>query len=215
MPGREDNWGAACDEIAAAIARIAAAQSGPVVVALDGASGAGKSTLAGLLQARLLGQFGRVAVVPLDDFFAAQIPDTGWAARSAAEKVRDVHEWERVRVEALEPLRAGRPARWHPFDFAAGQRPDGTYGCSTTAELREPAPVILLDGAYAGAPQLADLVDLAVLVDVPQAERHRRLAAREDAAFLADWHARWDEAEAHYFGQVRPPQSYDLVVKGA
>jgi hypothetical protein len=61
-------------------------------------------------------------------------------------------------------------------------------------------------------PELADLVNLSVLVDSPVDVRHRRLAAREDGEFLRCWHARWDEAEAYYFANVRPKSSFDLVV---
>jgi hypothetical protein len=28
------------------------------------------------------------------------------------------------------------------------------------------------------------------------------------------WHSRWDAAEDHYFGSVRPPATFDLVVEG-
>jgi para-aminobenzoate synthetase len=203
------NMAQACQTIAAEIKRRAALQPGPLVLALDGGSGSGKSTLAGLLQS-LEG----VVVVPLDDFFAANIPASEWETRSVAERARDVFDWQRVRAEALEPLRTGRTARWHPFDFAAGLRADGTYGYCAQAVERAPAPVIILEGAYSASPQLADLVDMAVLVDVAVAERHRRVAAREDAQFLAHWHALWDEVEAYYFGQVRPKASFDLVVEG-
>ena len=30
--------------------------------------------------------------------------------------------------------------------------------------------------------------------------------------FLAAWHALWDDAEAFYFTEVRPPSAFDLVV---
>ena len=179
----------------------------PLVLAIDGGSGAGKSTLAYMLAAML-----GAAMIPGDDFYAAEIGDAGWNARSAAERARDVIDWRRLRRDALLPLLAGRPARWYPFDFAAGTRPDGSYPTSGTAVVLQPAGVIVLDGAYSGRPELADLVDIAILVDVPLAVRHRRLAAREDAAFLLAWHARWDTAEAHYFEQVRPRETYDLIV---
>jgi uridine kinase len=79
---------------------------------------------------------------------------------------------------------------------------------------RNPANVILIEGAYSASPELADLVDLAILVDVPVEERHRRLAVREaDKSFLQKWHCRWDEVEAYYFTQVRPKQFFDLIVK--
>ena len=72
--------------------------------------------------------------------------------------------------------------------------------------------MIVLEGAYSSRPELADLVNLSVLVDSPVGVRHRRLAAREDGEFLRCWHARWDEAEAYYFSRVRPKASFDLIV---
>jgi para-aminobenzoate synthetase len=198
---------AACRAIVDAIRGLHATLRRPILVALDGGSGAGKSTLAALIADKI-----DATVVPLDDFFAADIPDAEWDARSVAERARDVFDWRRVRGDALEPLLAGRPARWHAFDFEAGQRPDGTYGMRTDFVERAPARVILLDGAYSAGPALADLVDLAVLVDVPVDERHARLAAREEKGFLAQWHARWDVVEEYYLTRVRSRDSFDLVV---
>jgi uridine kinase len=179
----------------------------PLLVAIDGTSGAGKTTIARLVADAVGG-----AVVPGDDFFAAHITDAGWDARSPRERAADAIDWRRLRADALEPLLAGRPAAWHPFDFEAGTRPDGTYPISATLETRDPARVIVLDGAYSSRPELADLIDLSVLVHLPTDERTRRLGKRDDAAFSAAWHARWDAAEAYYFSEVRPPASFDLVI---
>ena len=197
----------ACNQILAEIRRLTANHRIPIAVALDGRSGAGKSTLAGMIEKTT-----DAVVIPVDDFFAADIPDAGWDARSVEERARDVFDWRRLRVEALEPLLAGRPARWHAFDFEAGARPDGTYSMRADTVEREPAAVILLDGAYTAGPQLADLADLMVLVEVPPDERHARLLAREKEEFLDQWHARWDAVEEYYFTRVRPRTSYDLVV---
>ena len=109
---------------------------------------------------------------------------------SPAERAAAAIDWRRLRHEVLEPLLAGVAASWHPFDFAAGTRPDGTYPMAAQAETREPAAVIVLDGAYSSRPELADLIDLAVLVDVPVPERHRRIAVREERWFAEAWHAR-------------------------
>jgi uridine kinase len=179
----------------------------PLLVALDGPSGAGKSTLAQTLADALPS----AVIIPSDDFYAAHIPAAEWDARSPAERASEAIDWRRLRAEALEPLLASQPTQWYPFDFEA-PRPDGTYPLRARLEVREPAQVILLDGAYSSRPELQDLIDLSVLVDVPVAVRHARLAAREPAAFLAEWHARWDDAEAYYFAQVRPPENFDLVV---
>jgi uridine kinase len=180
----------------------------PLVVAIDGGSGAGKTTIAQLVADAVGG-----VVVPSDDFFAATITDEGWAARGAEQRAADAIDWKRLQAEALEPLLQGRRASWHPFDFEAGTRPDGTYPMSGTVETRDPAPVIVLEGAYSSRPELADLVDLSVLVQVPVSERGRRLGMRDDATFSAAWHDRWDAAEAFYFSEVRPPSSFDLVIE--
>src|SRR5262245_8216980 len=179
----------------------------PILVALDGGSGAGKSTLAVWIAEEL-----DAALIQSDDFFAANISDAEWDLRTPAARAADVIDWRRLRAEALEPLRAGKSAKWHAFDFEAGTRPDGTYAMRTDFVERAPSAVIVLDGAYSTQPELADLIDLSVLVDVPIDVRHQRLAARENRQFIAAWHARWDAAEEYYFTHVRPRSSFDLVV---
>ena len=196
----------ACRRILHAIRQRLTIHPPPLLVALDGGSGAGKSTLAALLIQELDATW-----VPLDDFFSAHIPESQWETMSVPQKLRNVFDWRRVRTQALEPLLAGRPACWFPFDFAH-PRPDGTYPQCVEPKTRDPAPLLLLDGAYSSGPQLADRVGLSVLVDVPTAVRHARLAAREDPVFLARWHARWDAVETRYFTTVRPPAAFDLIV---
>jgi uridine kinase len=200
----------ACSQILTAINRVSQTRHSPILVAIDGGSGAGKSALASMLEQKI-----DSVVVQLDDFFSANIPDWEWDVRSIPERARDVLDWQRLRAEALEPLLAGKTARWHPFDFAAGLRSDGTYAISKEYVEKQPAPVIILEGAYSSSPEIADLVDLAVLIDVPVLERHRRLEKREeDKRFLQRWHSLWDEVEGYYFSKVMPKSSFDLVVSG-
>lgn len=135
-----------------------------------------------------------------------------WDAHDAAERARDAIDWRRLRCEALDPLQAGKAAERHPFDFAAGERADGTYAMSNEPIRRDSAPVIILEGAYASRPELGDVIDLSVLIVAPEAVRERRLVQREAPAFLAAWHARWDAAETFYFAHVRPAASFTLVV---
>jgi para-aminobenzoate synthetase len=198
---------AAALSIIAEIRRRMVNRTTPLLVALDGTSGSGKSTLAALIVAEL-----GAVLIPSDDFYAADIPDAQWDARTPAARAADAIDWRRLRAEALIPLLSGRPAQWHAFDFEAGTRPDGTYAMRADFVVRQPAAVVVLDGAYSARPELTDLIDLAVLVDAPIEVRHARLAAREEAHFLAAWHARWDAPEAYYFSQVRPRASFDLVV---
>jgi uridine kinase len=197
----------AADTIVAEIRRRIVDRKAPFLVALDGGSGSGKSTVA-LLIAEELG----AALIHGDDFFAAEICDAEWELRTPEARAADAIDWRRLRAEALEPLLAGKLAKWHAFDFEVGARPNGKYAMRTDFVEREPNAVIVLDSAYSTRPELADLIDLSVLVDAPVGLRHERLAAREDKGFLDSWHARWDSAEEHYFMNVRPKSSFDLVV---
>jgi uridine kinase len=189
------------------IHRVLHERGAPILVAIDGRSGSGKSTIAAALAGAM-----SVTVVPTDDFFAAEITAAEWDTRSAAERARDAIDWYRLRLEALEPLLAGQAAAWHPFDFVGGVRADDTYARSLDVVRREPAAVIVLDGAYSTRPELAEVIDLTVLVEAFHTIRVARLRAREDPAFLAAWHERWDAAEDFYFAQVRPPEAFDMVI---
>jgi len=181
----------------------------PIVVALDGGSGAGKTTIAERLM-----RLTKVALVRLDDFYQTVIPESEWAHKTLEHRLNGVFDWSRVRSEALEPLRAGRPGRWHAFDFMRGLGEAGTYSLKEEVTQVAPAPTILIEGAYSASPPVRDLIDLAVLVDLQRKMRHLRTAARGDnAEFLAKWHEIWDDVETYYFEHVCPPDSFDLVIR--
>ncbi len=173
----------------------------PLLVALDGRSGVGKSTLAQFIAQEVGG-----VVVQGDDFFAGG-PDGEWDARSVEAKVADCIDWRRLRKEVLEPLLAGQPASWHPFDFISG------IGLSEEVKHCKPAAVIILDGAYSCRPELADIVDLSVLIEMSDDKlRRERLLNREGHDFMTAWHLRWNAAEDHYFTEVVHRSRFDLIL---
>jgi uridine kinase len=185
----------------ARIATARAAARTPVLVALDGRSGAGKSTLAQQVGAEVA-----ALVIDGDDFYRGG-GDGFWDARGAAEKVDLVIDWRRQRALLLQ-LALGEAAAWRPYDWDAD---DGRLGPAITAG---PAGVVILDGAYSARPQLADLLDLRVLLDVPPQTRRERLLQREGERYRAEWEARWGEPEDLYFESLLPPGSFDLVLDG-
>jgi para-aminobenzoate synthetase len=196
------------EEILTRVERIQEEVRRPVVVALDGGSGAGKTTIAEKLMTRT-----DIALVPLDDFYQTAVPESKWPDKTVEQRLFEVFDWIRVRSEAIEPLRAGYPARYHPFDFMSGLNQSGTYSLQKHVKEIGAAPVILIDGAYSASPPLRDLIDLAVLISVPKNERHSRIHARgDDLAFAEAWHQTWDDVEAYYFEHVNPPESFDLVI---
>lgn len=176
-------------------------RSVPIVVAFDGRSGAGKSTLAPLVAAQVGG-----VVVDGDDFYAGGTGES-WDAMSAEQKVDHVIDWRRQRP-LLEALRRGQSIGYHPYDW----EDEDNDGPAPHQVHVESAPVIILDGVYSARPELADLVDMTVLILIDDEIRRARLLAREGADYRRDWEARWTEAELHYFGQIMPPERFDLVL---
>ena len=203
MNNNNSNLKSELDTIIAEISRLLQRKE-PLLVVLDGRSGTGKSTIAQAIADRV-----ECAIVVGDDFYAGG-NDDAWYGCSASEKADRVIDWQRMRVQVLEPLLANQPAYWHPLDF----EPEvGWVGWKDEIIKLEPAPVILLDGAYSARPELADLIDLAILVEVDDAMRRQRLLAREGQAFMERWHRLWDAAEDHYFTHIRPRSSFDFVIK--
>jgi molybdenum cofactor guanylyltransferase len=174
---------------------------GPVVIAIDGPSCVGKSILATAVALR-----SGASVVEGDDFYRNTLPRLTVSQREAmsdAAVVNAVIDWERLRDQALSPLRAGDSATYQPYDWEAD---DGRLAPPKTVPA---ANLIILEGVYAARPELADLVDVAVYLGVDQQIRARRCAERKNDP---DWARFWERGEAYYFRALRPRASFDLQV---
>lgn len=192
------------NEIRPVVDAIYQLQSGGtlVCVAVDGHSGVGKSTLSSAIANSIGGVY-----VDQDDFYAGGDVQT-WSSLDPDLRWKRCIDWKRVRHELLAPLRAGRGARYSPFDWEAMTRSSGTE------THIEPADVVVLDGTYSSRPELLDLIDLTVLVTLNGSARTQRLRQREGDDWSADWFSMWDEAEDVYFETVRPASSFDIVIHG-
>jgi uridine kinase len=184
------------DTLAEIIAGSARQKDSPFVVAIDGRSGVGKSTMARALAERL-----DACVIEGDDFYAGGIELRSDSPTSRAAACID---WTRQQ-SVLEALAAGRAAQWRAFDWEAF---DGRL-CDEPTML-EPRSVVILEGVYAARPELADLLDLRVVLVVPDEVRLARLAAREGT--IGRWEKQWHEAEEFYFKSVMPPDAFDVTV---
>lgn len=182
----------------------------PVIVGLDGRSGSGKSTLAAALEVQFAERGVSVTVLEGDGFYGGGSAPT-WDARSAADKVGAVMDWRRQR-DVLGSVRVRGWAEWAPFDWDSQDWDTDEVPLSPNRVRAVAATVVVLEGAYSCRPELHDLLDLRVLLQVPETLRRRRLLEREGAEYRADWDARWSAAEAHYFSVVAPPATFDLVI---
>lgn len=190
----------AVQSIVSAINQRLIGRTGPLVVSLDGGSGAGKSTLA----AEMASQLG-ATLIQCDDFFDATITDDEWDSFTLEQKCHRCIDWQRMRNEALLTLLLAKKAQYHPFSYSSEN------GLASHLVTKEPSEVIILDGIYSTLPELSDVVDLSVLVDVVPELRRLRHNIREGTDDV-DWHRRWDSVEDYYFSVLRPPTSYDLIV---
>lgn len=184
------------DQAATLIQQAARARSGPLVVAIDGRSGTGKSTLAADLAQRL-----GATVVEGDDFYAGGTGIDGDPPQSRAARCIDWQTQRRV----LTAFRQGQGAQYNAFDWDAF---DGSLRASPTTVA--PGAILLLEGVYSARPELHDMVDLRILLTLPDAVRLARLIAREGE--IGPWEAQWHEAEDWYFANAAPPSAFDLVI---
>ncbi len=98
--------------------------SHPVVIAIDGPSCSGKSILATAVALR-----SGASILAGDDFYRDTLPGltaTQREAMSDAAVVDVVIDWERLREEGLQPLRAGQSATFQPYDWDDRRRSAGT-----------------------------------------------------------------------------------------
>lgn len=184
-------------ELLALIAQRAAGLERPLIVAVDGRSGVGKSTLAQKLAGAL-----EAALIEGDDFYAGglELRDDSPASRAAA-----CIDWTR-QSSVLEALRNRREAVWRAFDWESF---DGRLVDSAT-RLR-PEPIVILEGVYSARPELAQLMDVSILLRIPEADRIKRLVARE--GIIGPWERQWHEAEEYYFHEVMPAHAFAIIVE--
>ena len=115
---------------------------------------------------------------------------------------------ETPRRDAVEPLLARLSIDYQTYAYPIKV----ANGSVVTHSVRlAPANVIVLDGIYSSRPEISDLIDLSVLVDVEVSVRAERHNVRENSEDF-EWHAIWDAAEDYYFSEVRSPESFDLAI---
>lgn len=184
-----------------------------LIVGIDGRSGSGKSTLAATISSRLGdSEHGGplVTVIDGDQFYAGGSAES-WDRRTPAEKADNVIDWRRQRL-VLEQLRQGAVVEWFPFDWEAANWDSDIVPLAPEPVVTRARSMVVLEGAYSCRPELHDLLDLRVLVDIPHELRRRQLLEREGEAYRADWEARWSAAEDWYFETVMPRERFDVII---
>lgn len=165
-----------------------------ILVAIDGGCGSGKTTLAARLAARY-----DCNVFHMDDFFlrpAQRRPER------YAETGGNV-DYERFREEVLQPLAAGIPFAYRPFD------------CGSLT-LGAPVPVTpralnIVEGVYSLHPYFGSPYNLRVFLTVPPEVQRQRILLRP-AGLHRRFFGEWIPMEQQYFQGFRIPETCDLIL---
>jgi uridine kinase len=157
-----------------------------VLVAIDGRAGAGKSELARSLSESL----GGAPVAETDDFATWDDP-FGWG--------------DRFEAEVIEPLLAGRAARY--------MRSDWTGQCRGAQVVVEPAPVVIIEGVSAARRAWSHHLAYSIWVETPKEVRLARGLERDGQNSAQMWDA-WMTAEDEHFACDRAWERADIVVRG-
>ncbi len=182
-----------------------------VVVAIDGVDGAGKTVLGHELAA-LVGLQREVHRVSVDGFHRLRAERYA-RGRTAEAFYRDSYDHAAIRQRLVEPFRAGEPWVRAVHDVEAETPVDAVPQPATGRDA-----LLLLDGIFLHRPELADLWDASVWVDVPYEVSVPRGNARFGAvgAEAADpasaVNARYVGGQRLYLAEVDPAQRATWVL---
>jgi uridine kinase len=154
-------------------------------VGVDGFGAAGKTTLA----RRIVAALPRAQLVEVDDFARADRPD-----------------WHRelFAVTVVEPLLAGRPARYQRWDLLTDSGLDWV-------EVLPGRPVVV-EGVSATDVRVPVPWDLTLWVEAAEEVRRARIAARDEPGLLVRWQREWWPCEEAYAAAQQPWGRVDAVI---
>jgi uridine kinase len=195
---------------------IAAVRRPHVVrVAVDGVDAAGKTTLADELRPLIEARGRAVLRATIDGFHRPRAERYRRGPTSPEGYYRDSFDYEALRRELLEPLGPGgdRLHRTRVFDLHADEPV-----LDPSAWAPEGA-VLLLDGVFLLRPELNDLWDVRVYVEIEPEEALRRALVRDEDLFgspdeaLRRYRNRYAPAQRLYLDEVDPAALADVVVE--
>lgn len=168
----------------------------PALLAIDGRCGSGKSTLG-----EKLAEEWHASLFHMDDFYLQPGQRTEERLNEPGGNV----DRERFLREVLLPLREGKQVSYRRFDC-------GTFAFDPV-RLIEPGSIAIIEGSYACHPQLRNLYDLRIFLDIDPAVQAERIAKRNGPKALERFKALWIPLEEKYFRECAVRECCDYVLK--
>ena len=161
---------------------ISGKESRPAILAIDGRCASGKSTLGAQLAAEW-----DANLFHMDDFYLQPHQRT---AERLAEPGGNVDR-ERFLEEVLKPLREGRAVTYRRFD------------CKTftfePSRIIEPKAIAIVEGSYACHPELRELYDIRLFLDIDPQTQMERIIRRNGPEAAERFRTLWIPLEESYF----------------
>ena len=113
---------------------------------------------------------------------------------------------QRLRNQVLEPLRAGRAARYQRYDWDADE-----MGAWIDVP---PHGITIVEGIYSSRAELSHFYDFVIWVDAPANLRLQRGIERDGEAARERWLKEWIPDEEAFIAQDDPVSRADIRVFG-
>lgn len=170
-------------------------EKGSAVIAIEGGSASGKSTLGQLLES-LYG----CCLIHMDDFFLQPHQRTPQRLQEPGGNV----DRERFLSQIAPGLRCGAAFQYQRYDCSAGTL--------LPPEIRSPGRLTVVEGAYSIHPELAELYDFSVFLDIQPQLQAERIRKRNSAPMAERFFSEWIPLEKSYFTQLRVKERCDLII---
>jgi uridine kinase len=194
---------------------VAVQRSHPVRVAIDGIDAAGKTTLADELAPVVAARGRPIIRASVDGFHRPRAERYRRGSNSPDGYYHDSFDYAALRHTLLEPLGPGGDGRYRRVVFDVRSE-------TPVAMDIEQAPadaVLLFDGVFLLRPELADLWDYRIYVEVAFPVALQRAIIRDQALFgsaeavVARYAQRYSPGQRFYLEMMRPAMQADVVVK--
>lgn len=188
--------------------------AGRVIVAIDGLDGAGKTVFADGLAEVFAETGAAVFRAGIDGFHRPRAERYVRGRRSPEGFYRDSYDYATFRRVLIDPFRDGAQTA-------------GTTGFQLTAfDVTRDAPVesqwvtapldavLVVDGIFLNRPELQDLWDWSIWLDVPVEVAYGRMALRDDSDPDPDApsNARYRQGQEIYLNEARPREAASVIV---
>ncbi len=187
---------------------------GRVIIAVDGIDGAGKTTFADGFAEVFAEKGAAVYRASVDGFHRPRAERYARGRTSPEGFYRDSYDYATLRRVLIDPFRDGAQTsgatgfQLAAFDVAR----DAVEESQWVTAPRD--AVLVLDGIFLHRPELRDLWDWSVWLDVPESIASRRLAERDgsDPDPAAPSNARYRQGQAIYLREAQPEAAASAIV---